>query len=836
MRSIDCKCLVQNIMNVNDVITDISSDEDAYWRAVPSLREIWSEERHRMSVFLDSEDDFLNVNSDKKSPSFTLSVKKGADASASRSALKGVKKLYDDVDSSLPNLKNAYRQTMSDILEKHNQTLERLGHFLLENNVENDVFTSPKARLNSQDEAVVALAALHDQFKSMSTPLSAKSLSQGDTLSQFSARRLKPFTQAEINDVEDEFAFARDLDIGRRIDKVDEDIDPFTLTPYDDDENAGDFHDEEEHMGEEGFERCLTALQTQDIPSRKLFGERIDPKTTKSLTDNDTDGFSENEELSNRNNSDGLDQHSNEGILSRNSESISLKSPLTPLVNKDSTHALFSESSLSSTSGCDRYFQPRRRPPLRGECMKNNVRWHRVSHIKNRSVDWLGYSSRNNVDQSKDATGMCFLENLTYIQSISKAPTTKLVSKWLRRQKNDTILQALNHTESCSKQTIKRAHPENNLIFDNNSKKLKLNTEPSTKKRVLFADTSGISSRGVGEVEEMTWFQSSPNTSQDSSKGTNKSRENVESAKTLIINETVDVVHTELSGVSVSSSKCDDSATFDPLQGIGNAGGRINVEGVGGLKAETGCEKGSNVRELPSPEVFVMAIEVHVQCRKGKAGINDSTLISMKADPSRDPIFAVTYAYALDPGKGEKIKILQRGCIFVPSRSEFSSDSDASEILSKIGKTMGITSEMKVETVQNEKKLLLRIAAIVRQKDPDALMSWDTRSRGLGYLIDRGDAISDKEDINKQKIDMVRLLGRTPNFDKAPNTNSYGHLFDTVGSSNEPNFNSSKPIRFGSGLGSDWDDDVGAGVGPSSIVGRLVSISVFFLIEKESSK
>lgn len=813
-------------MNVNDVITELSSDEDAHWRAVPSLREIWSEERHRMSTFLNSEDNFLNANDDESSQPFTLSVKKGADTSASRLALKGVKKLYDEVDSSLPDLNIAYRKTMCDILEKHKNTLSRVEHFLSRYDSKQDGFQSPKAQLTSQDEAVIALAALHDQFDSMNTPLSMKSISQVDISSQVSAARFNPMTQADMDDVEDNFAFALDMEMGRRIDHIEKDINPFTLTPYDD-ENVGGFHDEEECMEEEEFERYLTALQTQDIPSSAQFGESIKPRSAKSLND-EPDGLTKTsflsyqEESTSSANSCHLGQHLHEGISPTYFQSSNFKSPQATSIDRDSTKILFSESSVSAASGSRDYFQPRRCPPVRGECMEQNVRWNSVTHHRDRSVDWLGYAG-NNRSPSKSANQMTFIKTFIFTQSILKAPTTKSVSRWLRRQKNDKILQSLHHTTKNSKPMKKRHYPQNNLVFDDNSRKLTLNVEPSTKKRVLFADISGISTCSVGEVEEVKWIQSCANMSQDSSKGTNLSPNKIDSADNVTGKARVDTLNTELSGISMSSSRCDDSATCDPLQGIGNAGGRINVEGGGGLKAETRSEENSDLHELPSPELFILAIEVHVQCRKGKAGINDSTLISMKADPSRDPIFAVVYAYALDPGRGEKIKILERGCVFIPSRSELSSQNDASEVISKIGKTMGISSEMKLEAVSNEKSLLLRIAAIVRQKDPDVLTSWDTKNGGLGYLIDRGDAISEKEDGVKQKIDMVRLLGRTPNSDKATNASMYGYLFDTGGDTDASNIQTSKPIRFGSGLGSEWDDDVGAGVGPSSIVGRLVS-------------
>merc|ERR1719223_882146 len=76
---------------------------------------------------------------------------------------------------------------------------------------------------------------------------------------------------------------------------------------------------------------------------------------------------------------------------------------------------------------------------------------------------------------------------------------------------------------------------------------------------------------------------------------------------------------------------------------------------------------------------------------------------------------------------------------------------------------MGMPSLLNIEITQNERKLLLRIASIVRWKDLDALLSWDTQGGGLGYLIERGFLLEQSEQRKMEKpIDMIRLLGRNP--------------------------------------------------------------------------
>jgi hypothetical protein len=243
----------------------------------------------------------------------------------------------------------------------------------------------------------------------------------------------------------------------------------------------------------------------------------------------------------------------------------------------------------------------------------------------------------------------------------------------------------------------------------------------------------------------------------------------------------------------------------EPLQGIGNQGGRIWVEGGGRLKAKTRPSQGRTQKEesktascqsapqqnqshyLPSP-VSVMAIEVHTQCRTGRAGVNDSKEISMTPDSERDKVIAVVYIFARDPGGGEALEILERGCLFVPLERELSraeGDKMKATILfdhlcnslnaSMPRTTMGIASPFSAECVRDERQLLLRMSSIVRWKDPDMLLSWDTQGAGLGYLIERGAALgrsgSNGTDRNLDssangktppEIDMARLLGRVP--------------------------------------------------------------------------
>lgn len=176
-------------------------------------------------------------------------------------------------------------------------------------------------------------------------------------------------------------------------------------------------------------------------------------------------------------------------------------------------------------------------------------------------------------------------------------------------------------------------------------------------------------------------------------------------------------------------------------------------------------------------------------------------------DSTRDAIYAVVYVFSRDPGGGENIEVIERGSVLVLAGSQ-QSDSNA---------LSGVSPGVTVEHVTSERGLLLRIASIVTMKDPDILLSWDTHGAGIGYIVERGVALGKSAD-GSLSIDMARLLGRIPkcassaDSNKTVDMNQEMHLLD--GDSGKDNNN----VWAGSGLGSEWDDRVGAGAAAASIV------------------
>jgi hypothetical protein len=128
-------------------------------------------------------------------------------------------------------------------------------------------------------------------------------------------------------------------------------------------------------------------------------------------------------------------------------------------------------------------------------------------------------------------------------------------------------------------------------------------------------------------------------------------------------------MHTALSQHSASMQMSADSEGSDALHGIGQQGGKIYVEGGGGFKAATSSSSKSSYGAYPTAKVTIMSFEVHVQCRTGKAGANDSTDISMQPDPTRDATFAVCYVMVSILVEEKKFKSLSEDAfLFRPKK------------------------------------------------------------------------------------------------------------------------------------------------------------------------
>jgi len=501
------------------------------------------------------------------------------------------------------------------------------------------------------------------------------------------------------------------------------------------------------------------------------------------------------------------------------------------------------------------YSAPRRR---RYECSAKKAHiLHRAHIVKNdQSQPWLRLSGRCEAQTICGSAVSCSNRfRNAFVQPVNRPPSARQVAIWTTkcRRRGDGM------NDASQRRKQKRKGTE--LEIDGNSRKLiAVAHGVRKKKRVAFANDVVQSSCQVFAIEEVDWegesvnrskLSQSPSQSQSSllslsqedrsprvsDQGRDQSQPDEDVEKRPLSYREKESV----SGVDASTTKAQAYSAFDPsctmgvgagqssspaddaLAGIGQQGGRLQVAGGGGLKGgvdaenEAAASSTNHLSSAPTP-VAIFSIEVHVQCRTGKAGANDSRTIAMRPDPTRDKIAACVYLYARDPGGGEPIDILERGILFTPVEAEGVGQGRDQEGLI-VRKSLGISLDRaKMEMVGNERQLLLRLASIVKWKDPDALMSWDTQGGGLGYLIERGVALG-KEPSSEhggenggasaklKAIDMVKLLGRIiKKREKSPSTDD----------------SSENTEWSGSGLGSEWDDRVGAGAAASSIEGRLV--------------
>ena len=508
--------------------------------------------------------------------------------------------------------------------------------------------------------------------------------------------------------------------------------------------------------------------------------------------------------------------------------------------------------------------------PRRRDCNAKKAKgWHAVHKTRGRPQPWLRLSSAYEMDSREEevtlSTLFCSNDKANvFVEPVRRPPSSHQVRAWLKkteRKEKDSL------RKSITKDTAKK-RKRADLVIDDNTRNLVPASAPNTtqkKRRVAFAnDVAHQSSCQVFQVEEIqvestsnSQMSQSPYQSQssllslsqqdeeenqeDDHQVSSSQKDGAKKFQSLLASVgsqgSADSLHqTEGLSSARAYSAFDPSCTMghgegvsplsaaDALEGIGQQGGKIHVAGGGGLKGEAGIASTNNLPSAPTP-LTIISIEVHVQCRTGKAGAHDSKTIAMRPDPSRDKVAACVYLYARDPGGGEAIEILERGVLFTPVEAEIVGN--ASEDINRfVRKSLGISIDRaKVEMLRSERQLLLRLASIVKYKDPDALMSWDTQGGGLGYLIERGvaiakgpatsnngDSIENNAPKRGKEIDMVKLLGR---IIKKTTTSSSSSL---VPHDQQQEGGENSNEWSGSGLGSDWDERVGAGAAAASIV------------------
>lgn len=504
-------------------------------------------------------------------------------------------------------------------------------------------------------------------------------------------------------------------------------------------------------------------------------------------------------------------------------------------------------------------------PPTRGllsSTIRGRDRFLAPSE-KNQIPDWLPHAAAYMKRKSSKPTGSACKQarNITSITEIIQptivAPSRQMVLSWTKREfKGETTVlvgpqKRKRETTEVPRRNLRSKNREaigDLLEIDANSRKL----VPKAKNWNTGSQRGALDQQQ--NIEEVTWESSQQWHMTPTQYSQNEIEEGEKQARELG-KESARIPPDGWTLASLERSECSRPHTMDSesqpdsvdaLDGIGNQGGRIHVQGGGGLKARTKMTQLSQGRSIPENEISacgkedtflacpisIMSVEVHVQCREGTSRL-DSKKISMAQDSSKDRISAIVFAYARDPGGGESIEILLRGCICTtldgenPGKDPKINRGAQHQLLRSIPRsTMGVASQLLVEVVEDERHLLRRFKDIVRLKDPDMIISWDTQGAGLGYMIERGVALGKlsksgaSSENDSGSLDMAKLLGRTPTDHKS--TKFVASVPGDKGDGQKLGQDSSEQKWTGSGLGSDWDDKVGAGAAAASIVGRLI--------------
>ena len=628
---------VNQLLNVLDVMTELPSPleerQKIHWRAVPSLKEVWEQERKRMSILLPPENDFLSCmgneegesecsessNSDddddddeerhveQSIPQFTLNVKKGASVPGTRLAVKGVKRLFRTSDG----LEADFRRALKDIVDKHESFIDQIDQDIKKGRVEArpmfEVVEDPIDCSSSDplDEGIEALAALGDQFSqregddsegdgssSPSNQLSSRSDLKTPIIKNLLRGQIFTNVGLSQRDVEEEVEM---LTFGARIDadqiaysddSNERGLDFSLQEDGDSSEDGEGFLDEEEELGEKGFEQALTQLATQtdsreEEDYTEPFADEEDLPTYQQLDDHhsERDLFSDDE----------LSQQGkpvDDNLFSPNVGNVNLSN-----LSQPSEDSAPSESGTSGHSApsfiIEEGQQPRQQPSHPGHLpeggdffaepisQSSSLTWSNIKAESNplhplpgaphqSNPNWFGFRYKECGVLPTD------LPLGSFVEPTQRPPSYSRVKSWMR-----TNATSMNRDSSQQEGDLKGQE---------------------------------IDGPSASSAAYLTVF------------------------------------------TQMSQNDCQENYS-DPLAGIGNQGGQIQISNGASMKTLL------NASTTFTP-LTIMSIEVHVQCRI-KPSTKDNKEMAMVPDSSRDCIFAVVYVYRYVRGRRDSDLLAQ---------------------------------------------------------------------------------------------------------------------------------------------------------------------------------
>ena len=679
---------VTSILNVLDVMTEApssSSSEQVHWRAVPSLRDIWMQERRRMAKLLDPPKDFLNfpaqdTNDDRTQP-------------GARVAAEGMQRLV----RLTPGLHESFQRVMRDIVARHARGLEARERDTSNTNTprgrqKNEHPQSLLSESTPTHSQTVALLETIDESSSQrtgdapidagqgvqndptldddvldsakgpssdilgevaqrprkedrdahpafdSTPLSlpCQQHSQQSSGGRYEAMSQTFYSQGHRNDpldLDDE-ALTQRIDrgdgvvnLGPFLDAIEDVIDPATLAPYDtvDDENSEGADDEE--LDEDEFEQQLETMATQTLPT--AHESHLQP------ADDD---------------------------VSSDASSVDSLELLTNLKGGEVAHGSHSESAHANLKGADQsigakpshvkakawqhegdmWLVPEKTPPKRRDLVVSSRQtmlypmpapgeippWmpslSKLNHPR-RSVDWFPPTTSGGHD----------------IKPLRPPVSYNAVLSWSRRRHQNVSRDSARKKpigELRSKDTVSR------LRIDENSFKI---VADNTNEKTGFGVEAVVLDSRNGEEEDDSVSQhiDVPEDTKPSAALTSGSLPPTSSSMD------------EATGSNSIPSQLGTPSGGMALDGMANQGGRLLVEGGGELKAKTKLtqltqrkgkpDSGQRLSDSLSCPVSILSIEIFVHCRTGKKGLNNSSsTMALTADPERDRILSVCFVHA----------------------------------------------------------------------------------------------------------------------------------------------------------------------------------------------
>ena len=905
---VEIDCTVHEISNVDDVLTTMPSDQDEsdeiQWRAVPSLREIWKEERARMKQLLSPEltqEVLCDVLHSTKPTTFTLNVKKSAPRSGTKPAIKGMWSLVNVSDG----LQEDFVRSLTDILERHKEAIRKVDEQLQKGQKETakshgterksafdgreeswSQFTTPINRDNNLDSNRYSTPSMNEAISAL------KSLGANNLDSEFKAAESCPPSVHEAIDALDSMTSAspgisnsNESPLSVKFPPLDDERDTFSLPA-----EAQKSH--ENVVRNSDRSRSSSTPQT---PIHKAYAASDSPATQLS---HPYDSQPCSQPLSYQSSQDmhmkilsaslhpvEFSQRMERGDSVLNAQDQDVEDLIDPDTLAPYERIVFGE-------GCCRaiFVVDTDTTNIKRICGLNAASCLREGHefAENRAkpgiydtittggvVDGqMDTSNCKSDDEDEDCSvleefcqrSQAFIDppsSMLPLQSMQIPAATPIVNSLFTQGIEDSNFESIHgnltsHQDELDQDEMLDRKAEI-VTLDNNRNRLIGENED-----VICSDDAPITEKNNSPIlHPQERISLAPTRQEVNNWNVKQKRKQIErnrvsprrKKKLNEVHETnkiqdddnliVDsnsrmIVPTKGQNQDLSDTQEDSQNALD---GICNQGGRIFVQGGGGLKAKTTTsnltasdESCAHNHKSSLTPITIMSVEVHVQCRVGTSRL-DSNSISMTQDSNKDKVTALVYVYAIDRGGGESLEILSRGCICLtlegenPGKDpEINKNAEMQLLRAMPRANMGVQSSISIEVAKDERHLLRRFKDIVRMKDPDLMLSWDTQGAGIGYIIERGHIVGNSS-VESSRVesagglDMAKLLGRTPMDKKAANfvTSIPGGKAkeSNLGQIEDSNENLQQTWR-GSGLGSDWDDRVGAGAAAASIVGRLV--------------